>query len=162
MYFAYGAGLLGTLAIAVTGTIAALADTLFHPATLAEGLQWDFSGAASPILRLRIIHPILAMIIGTFLLVVAVHPLITPAPRAARQIAPYLLALILFQFCLGLLNVLLLSPLWIQVTHLLTADLIWITLVLLSAVMLSASKVFAAKADEAVHVLDSALVRDPG
>lgn len=137
---AYAAGLLGTLAIAITGTIAALADTLFHASSLAQGFQWDISGGASPLLRLRIIHPIFAVAIGTFLLVLAVHPLITPAPLAARRIAPYLVALILFQFCLGAANVLLLSPIWIQIAHLLTADLIWITLVLLSSTMLRKSR----------------------
>jgi heme A synthase len=123
-YIAYGLGLAGALAVAVSGTIAALADTLFHATSLEQAFQWDFSGAASPILRIRIIHPILAVVIGTFLLVLAVHPLLAPAPRAARRIAPYLLLLVLFQFCLGTLNVLLLSPLWIQVIHLLVADLI--------------------------------------
>jgi heme A synthase len=136
LYVAYGLGLLGTLAIAVSGTIAALADALFHATSLAQAFQWDFSGAASPILRVRIIHPILAVFIGTFLLLLAVHPLLAPAPPAARRIAPRLLLLVLFQFCLGALNVLLLSPLWIQVLHLLTADLIWITLVLLTALVL--------------------------
>ena len=138
LQIAYAAGLLGTLTIAITGTIAALADTLFHASSVAQGFQWDMSGGASPLLRLRIIHPIFAVVIGAFLLVLAVHPLFTPSPRAARRIAPYLLALILFQFCLGAANVLLLSPVWIQISHLLTADLIWITLVLLSAAMLRA------------------------
>jgi heme A synthase len=136
LYFAYGAGLIGTLAIAITGTIAALADSLFRATSLAQGFQWDFSGSASPILRLRIIHPVVAVFIGVFLMILALHPLIRPAPRPARRIAPYLLILVLLQFCLGALNVALLSPLWIQVLHLLTADLIWITLVLLSAAVL--------------------------
>jgi heme a synthase len=138
---AYAAGLLGTLAIAVTGTVAALADSLFHPPSLAQGFQWDFSGSASPLLRLRIIHPVVAVLVGTFVLALALHPLVAPAPAAARRIAPYLLALILLQFCLGGLNVLLLSPLWIQVLHLLTADLIWIALVLLTASLLRQPRV---------------------
>jgi heme A synthase len=133
---AYGLGLVAALAVAVSGTIAALADTLFHATSLVQAFQWDFSGGASPILRLRIVHPLLAVTVGTFLLLLAVHPLISPAPRAARRIAPYVIMLILFQFCLGTVNVLLLSPLWIQVLHLLTADLIWIAFVLLSAAMM--------------------------
>jgi heme A synthase len=158
LVLAYGVGLVGALTIAVTGTIAALADTLFHPATLAQGFQWDFSETASPILRLRIIHPILAVVLGSYILVLAVHPLITLAPRAARQIGLYVLALVLFQFCLGVANVLLLSPLWIQVAHLLIADLIWITLVLLSAAMLTAPRQRqAADHCEAVHSLDHTL-----
>lgn len=136
LQLAYGFGLLTMLAVAVSGTIAALADTLFRANSVAQAFQWDFSGGADPILRLRIIHPILAVIVGAFVLVLAVHPLIAPAPPGARRIAPYLLGLVAFQFCLGGLNVLLLSPLWIQLSHLLTADLIWVTLVLLSAAML--------------------------
>ena len=77
---AYIVALLGTLALAVTGTIAALADTLFHATSLAQGFEWDLSESSSPLLRLRIIHPALAVFVGTFLIVLAVHTLITPAP----------------------------------------------------------------------------------
>lgn len=132
---ACGIALLGTLALAVTGTIAALADTLFHAKTLAQGFAWDVSGG-SPLLRLRIIHPALAVFVGTFLIVLAVHTLMTPAPRAAKRAAALLALLVGAQFCLGLLNVLLLTPIWVQVMHLLTADLIWITLVLMTDAVL--------------------------
>lgn len=136
LVFAYASGLAGALAIAVTGTLAALADTLFHARSLAQGFQWDFSASASPILRLRIIHPVVAVLIGTFLMALAVHPLIAPAPDAAKRTASCLLALLLLQFCFGALNVIFLAPLWTQVLHLLTADLVWVSLVLLSAAML--------------------------
>lgn len=126
---AYGVALLGTLALAVTGTIAALADTLFPAKSLEQGFAWDLSGG-SPLLRLRIIHPALAVFVGTFLIVLAVHTLSTPAPFAAKRAAAALALLVALQFCLGLLNVLLLTPIWVQVMHLLTADLIWIALVL--------------------------------
>jgi heme A synthase len=164
LYVVYGLGLVGTLAIAVSGTIAALADTLFHATSLGQAFQWDFSGAADPILRIRIIHPILAVVIGTFLMILAVHPLLTPAPPAARRIAPALLLLVLFQFCLGALNVLLLSPLWIQVLHLLTADLIWVTLVLLSGVLLrDPNRIFSSGAPETGQLMDApALVERVG
>ncbi len=136
IYMAYVAGLLGALAIAVTGTIAALGDTLFHATSFAQGFEWDLSPTASPLLRLRIIHPVVAVLIGTYLIALAVHALSTPTPRTAKRMAASLLVLIVIQFGFGTLNVLLLAPLWMQVLHLLTADLIWITLVLLSAAML--------------------------
>jgi cytochrome c oxidase assembly protein subunit 15 len=41
------------------------------------------------------------------------------------------------QFILGSLNVMLLAPVWLQITHLLVADLFWIFLVLASADLLS-------------------------
>ncbi len=133
--------LTGTLGLAVTGTIAALADALFHPTSLAQGFQWDFSAASSPILRLRVIHPVIAVFVGTFLMVLAAHTLSTRAPASAKRAARYLLGLVALQFCLGALNVALLAPVWMQVLHLLTADLIWITLVLLSADLMSRQKI---------------------
>jgi heme A synthase len=132
-YAAYGAGLLAALVIAITGTITALADTLIRPASLAQGWQMDFSKAANPILRLRIIHPAIAVIAGCFLMVLAAHARRAPPSARGKRLAQMLLVLILFQFFLGALNVVLLAPLGLQVLHLLTADLIWITLVLLAA-----------------------------
>ncbi len=134
---ACAAALAGTLGLAVTGTIAALADAVFHPASLLQGLQWDFSPTSSPILRLRLIHPVIAVFVGTFLMAFAVYVLSTHAPASAKRMAGYLLGLVVLQFCFGGLNVVLLAPVWMQALHLLTADLIWITLVLLSAGLLS-------------------------
>ncbi len=135
-YAAYTLALLGTLAIAVTGTIAALADTLFPAATPMQGLQWDFSGTANPLLRLRVIHPAIAVAVGCYLLILAASSLHGSAGAAGKRLARALLFLVTVQFFLGALNILLLTPVWMQALHLLTADLIWVTLVLLSAEML--------------------------
>ena len=132
-YILYGAGLAGMLAIAISGTIAALADTLFPAPSLVEGMRWDFASTTSPIVHLRIIHPIIAVTLGGFLMGIAVYSLSTPVSAAAKRWAGWLLGLVVLQFCFGVVNILLLSPLWMQVLHLLTADLIWITLVLLTA-----------------------------
>lgn len=132
-YLVYGAGLAGMLVIAISGTIAALADTLFPARSLAQGIRWDFAGATSPIVHLRILHPALAVVLGGVLMGVAVYALSTPGPAAAKRWAGRILGLVALQFCFGVVNVLLLAPLWMQVLHLLTADLIWISLVLLSA-----------------------------
>ena len=133
LYLAYGAGLVGMLAIAISGTIAALADTVFPARSLAQGLRWDFAGTTSPIVHLRIIHPVIAVVMGGYLMGLAIHTLSTPSPVAAKRLARWLLGLVVLQLCFGVVNILLLAPLWMQVLHLLTADLIWITLVLLSS-----------------------------
>jgi heme A synthase len=44
-----------------------------------------------------------------------------------------LVALFGIQIGLGFLNLLLLAPIWLQLVHLLVADLVWISLVLLAA-----------------------------
>jgi heme A synthase len=48
---------------------------------------------------------------------------------------------------LGFLNVLLLAPVWLQLTHLLIADLLWIAIVLLGASVLAARAPAAARPD---------------
>lgn len=133
LYLVLGAGLLGAIVIAVTGTIAALADTLYPAKSLAAAFQWDFSGMAAPILHLRIIHPIVAVLVGGYLLIVAVLTLSSPCPAAAKRMARRLAGLVLLQFGLGAVNIVLLTPVSMQIIHLLVADLIWIVLVLLSA-----------------------------
>jgi cytochrome c oxidase assembly protein subunit 15 len=51
----------------------------------------------------------------------------------AGRLAAVVLALLGFQFALGLADVLLLAPVWMQIVHLLGADLYWIALVTLAA-----------------------------
>jgi len=133
----YGAGLLAALAIAVTGTIAALADTLFPVPSLAQGFQLDFAASVNPLLRLRIIHPLVAVAAGAYLFYLGARAIGSPASAVARRLAYGLVSLVILQFLFGALNLALLAPLGMQLLHLLTADLVWITLVLLSAEMLA-------------------------
>ncbi len=48
--------------VCITGAIAALGDTLFPAVSLAEGLRQDLSGASSLLLRLRVLHPVFAVL----------------------------------------------------------------------------------------------------
>ena len=132
-YVIYGVGIAGAIAISITGTIAALADTLYPAKSLAEAFRWDFSGTTAPILHLRIIHPVVAVMVGGYLLVVAVLTLSSPGPAAAKRMARRLVGLILLQFVIGAANIVLLTPVYTQLLHLLVADLVWIVLVLLTA-----------------------------
>jgi len=53
---------------------------------------------------------------------------------------PFLTGTLLAQAALGVLNVLLLAPVWLQLTHLLVAEILWILLVLASANLLEDSR----------------------
>jgi heme A synthase len=158
---AYGLGLAGTLALAITGTIAALADTLFPVTSLAQGFARDFSATSNYLLRLRIIHPILAVIVGVFLLALAARTLSEPQSPAARRMALYLFGLVLLQVALGGLNLALLAPVPLQVLHLLVADLVWVALVLLAAEVLAASPSVTAQRLEAHSTLTAARSAGP-
>jgi cytochrome c oxidase assembly protein subunit 15 len=52
---------------------------------------------------------------------------------ADRQLTIGVLVLLALQCALGVADVVLLAPLWLQITHLLGADLLWIALVVLAA-----------------------------
>jgi heme A synthase len=56
------------------------------------------------------------------------------------------------QLCLGGINVVLLAPVWMQLVHLLMADLVWISFVLLSASALSTAQTQTTKAPQSASL----------
>lgn len=122
-------GLAATLVVGVSGSLAALGDTLFPASSLRAAFAQDFATGSPWLLRLRGIHPASAVIAAIFVLW-----LIAQAKRAAApRLAAVVLGLLVFQFVLGVADVLLLAPVWMQILHLLGADLYWVALVALSA-----------------------------
>jgi len=120
------------LLVSVTGAVAALGDTLFPASSLAEGMRQDVSSTAHFLLRLRILHPALAILGAAFCLFVAMRVLRSvPHPLTAR-IASLVMLLTMVQLVAGAMNIALLAPIWMQLTHLLLADLVWLSLVLLT------------------------------
>ena len=124
-----GLGLFAVLVVSASGAVAALGDTLFPSQSLAQALQADVSPAAHLLLRLRVLHPFLAVATAVYL--VSLSFLVRSGASTALSRA--LAILVLAQLALGGLNVLLLAPVWMQVVHLLLADLVWIVLVLFAA-----------------------------
>ena len=132
---AIAAGCVLLLLASSSGAVAALGDTLFPNATLAEALRADLSATSHLLIRLRIFHPMLAalavlVLVGTAWRMAGDEPV-------ARSLAHLLGVAATVQIVLGILNVLLLAPVWLQLTHLLVADIVWISFVLLSAAALA-------------------------
>ena len=128
-----GLGLASILIVGMTGAIAALGDTLFPSETVAEGFRADTDPAAHFLVRLRGLHPVLAILAGIYLsaMVWAVgkrHPLVMEGPWA-RSVT----GLVLLQLGVGLANLFLLAPTAIQLVHLLVADLLWIATVVFAS-----------------------------
>lgn len=131
------ASLAGVLVVGVSGAVAALGDTLFPAASLGEGFRQDFSETAHILVRLRILHPALALAAGALAFLTAVAALRAQAGVWTRRWALGLALLVCLQMAAGLVNVLLLAPVWLQLVHLLLADLLWLSLVLLTATALA-------------------------
>jgi heme A synthase len=139
--WALGIGFLALFVLGVTGAITALGDTLFPAETLAQGFQQDLDPTASFLVRLRVIHPMVAVITGIYLIVVAGLPSVTGPRPEAQRFGRMLVILFIVQLVAGVVNVLLLAPVWMQLVHLLLADLTWIVLVLLAAAALAETEV---------------------
>jgi cytochrome c oxidase assembly protein subunit 15 len=123
-------GITATLVLGVTGTLAALSDTLFPATSLSTAFAQDFSASGGWLLRLRILHPLTAVIAGLFICWLLLRSIARPAEH---KLALLVLGLLVLQFALGIADVTLLAPVWLQIVHLLGADLLWIALVVLAA-----------------------------
>jgi heme A synthase len=121
------------IGLSMTGAVAALGDTLFPASSFRAGLAQEFAPATHFLLRLRLAHPPLAVLLG-FLFLYAASSAVRARPSAAvRRMAAAVAALALVQLAAGALNVALAAPVWMQIVHLLLANLLWIALVLLAA-----------------------------
>ena len=124
--------LAATIVVGATGSVAALADTIYPSPTLSAAIAADFAASSPLLIRMRWIHPA-----ASALLVIACMWLALAFVRAGQRTAARLvLANLLVQLVVGVANVLLLAPAWIQVLHLLGADVFWITLVALAVPVL--------------------------
>jgi cytochrome c oxidase assembly protein subunit 15 len=134
------AAALGLLLVAASGGIAALGDTLFPATSLAEGLAQDLSPAAHVLVRLRVLHPLIAVAVGAY---VVFLPQLVQARRcgpAASRLGTWVALLALVQLAVGAANVGLLAPIWMQLVHLLLADALWIAFVMFAAATLAAER----------------------
>jgi heme A synthase len=127
-------GVAGFFVLGMSGAVTALGDTIFPALTSSEAARL---GISHWLLTLRIFHPLIAIAVGLYLAGAAVAvALLRPAP-ATRTFAAALVALYAVQIAAGFLNIYLRAPVWLQLVHLLLADLVWIALVLLAASALS-------------------------
>jgi cytochrome c oxidase assembly protein subunit 15 len=123
------AAVAATLLTGASGAVAALGDTLFPAKGLGDALRQDLSPTAHWLVQLRVTHPFFA--IGTAFLLLAVRQLVD-ATRKTREVAfagTQLRISVVGQVGLGFLNMMMLAPTWMQLAHLLAAQLVWLALV---------------------------------
>jgi len=123
-------GLGATLVVGVSGSLAALGDTLFPSASLRSAMVADFAAGSPPLIKLRWVHPVSAVVAAVFVGWLVRRSWRRPDTGVLARAVAGLLGM---QFVLGVADVLLLAPVWMQLLHLLGADLYWVALVALSA-----------------------------
>jgi heme A synthase len=136
-----GAALVAALVLGVSGAVAALGATLFPESTQAFAAS-ETSPSAQLLFSLRQykLHPLLAVLVGVYLIYFALRAHRSFEDAWVRRWAASVVALVVAQLGAGLLNAALLAPVRLQIVHLLLADLLWLALVLLSASSLAQTK----------------------
>lgn len=136
-------GIAAIFIVGISGSIAALSHMIFPSGTFVESVAKDFSPTSNILLRLRLLHPITAILTSVFLIFLTGW--LTKESGKKRPVARWsnvLSILVLAQIAFGSATLLTLAPIVMQLGHLLLADLIWISYVLLSANFLSTDQTF--------------------
>lgn len=115
-----------------TGAVTALGDTLFPKQPALDGsllaqVRQDLSVGQHFLVRLRIVHPVVAVFSAMLALGVFLGLGRSKQVKGSR-VAKLLQAgqhTVLLQVGLGVINILLAAPAWMQIVHLLTAQALW-------------------------------------
>jgi heme A synthase len=127
------------LVLGVSGALNALADTVFPSESVVGGLSEKFGPTAPLLSKLRVIHPVVAIAGGLFVGWIGTT-LSRHAGDRSRRLSGVVILLIFSQFFIGIANIYLLTPLAVQVIHLMVADVLWIVYVFLGASLLGERK----------------------
>ncbi|HYO79999.1 MAG TPA: COX15/CtaA family protein, partial [Bryobacteraceae bacterium] len=96
------------------------------------GIQQELSSTAHVLLRLRLLHPALSLIVAAYTAFAAVRAMRAGHGPTAERLAWWTVGLTFVQLIAGVVNVLLLAPVWMQILHLFLADALWLAAVLLT------------------------------
>ena len=112
--FKFSKKLLLFLAVSVSGAIAALSVTLFPTISLLQGIMDDFSHESHIFIKLRIVHPVLAVTIMSGFMI---WLFMKNQTRFAMEI--------LFAMFIGVITLVTLSPVALKIAHLGIAHVLW-------------------------------------
>ncbi len=128
------AALVLTVLISATGAVTALGDTLFPVSPTQESglfarLRDDLDAGAHFLVRLRVVHPVLAVLVG--LGIGYGCQKLFEQPGETGKLARWAYWTVWIQMAMGAFNIALGAPGWMQLLHLLLAQVMWLLLVLL-------------------------------
>jgi cytochrome c oxidase assembly protein subunit 15 len=136
-----GAGAL-LLVVSMSGAVTALGDTVYpvQGQTTLEHLQNDQATGGHLLGKLRVVHPLLALLGVAGLWAAAGRAREACAARPVQRLSAALYAGGGLALGVGLLNIWLAAPGYLQVAHLLVACSLWLIVVVLAAMLWDATK----------------------
>ncbi|MBI5649207.1 MAG: COX15/CtaA family protein [Chloroflexi bacterium] len=132
-----GIGLIATLVMGMAGAVTALGDTVLPVASLTPGSYEKLSPAGRALVEMRVWHPLIAVGVAIYLWFVVNFIRAARRDYFVTRFSTALIVLFLIELGAGVVNVYLHAPIWMQLLHLLLANLTWILLILLSAATLA-------------------------
>lgn len=130
------AALGAALFVGVSGAVTSLGDTLYPVASTSEAFQNALSPTAHFLIKLRVLHPLIAVVCAVVILCAVMYAATVRPSRAGRIWATTTVVVLVVQMLAGLLAVALRAPTWMALTHLALGDLLFIALSLTSAAAL--------------------------
>jgi heme A synthase len=128
-YWPFACGVILMLMTGTTGAVTALGDTLFPAETFEAAFAQEWLPGAHPFLRLRVFHPISALLTAGWVAYVGATRFDEPTQRTPARLV---VALAVLQVVMGFANMLLLAPVWMQLLHLAVADALLMSFVWLA------------------------------
>lgn len=102
-----------------SGGVAALGNTLFPDTSLIDGVYKDFDSASHFLIRLRIYHPIMAILMSVF------YYFFHGKGDEEDKVTDLAQGLVLASVAFGVINWLMMAPTWGALVHLLMANILW-------------------------------------
>ena len=129
--------LVGVLVMSMAGALTALGDTVLPVPTLTEEVIRNLSPLGQFLVNLRIVHPVIAVGVGAYMFFLIQYLLNAQNGPMTQRLTQIIGALFLLQLVAGIVNIYQQAPVWMQIVHLLLANLVWIVLVMLTATRLT-------------------------
>lgn len=140
-FFSTNVFLFALILIAVTGAWAALSTTLFPSTTLLDGFKHDFAAQSHFLLRIRLSHPVLALLLmGSFVVVFYRRSLNANSSEEIRRTYFQTSLIGAITLVVGILTLFLLSPVPLKLIHLAMAHVFWIALIRQAVISLDSAK----------------------
>lgn len=114
----FGLGLALMLLMMFSGGIAAMGNTMFPSESLAEGVAMDFDSESHPLIRLRFLHPIIAVSVGIYLFIALGFARLNKPVEEGRRLSQILFGVYVVQLIVGVVNFATLAPIVLQLLHL--------------------------------------------
>lgn len=132
--YAIGFGALCIIALGISGAISALGHTV-EPSD--NVIQAALAPGANYLNRLPPLHPLIAVSVGVYLLLMGGWLIHRRPSEKVKNMVQWTMIAYVAQLALGLLNIAIRAPIWLQLIHLAAADWLWITFILTAVTALS-------------------------